>query len=166
MKGHMEKHNSSFVKACSEATVDVLRIAVNVEARRADESPGGLPNGGQIFQAMVNIHGDWNGEVTVAFPRPLAAELVAKLGFCLVTDLDDEFIGDGVGEIINQIAGRVKTERSKQEWQLDFSLPEVSCLSQPAANESDEESTAICFECMEHTFILKTSEHTKACSPA
>ena len=164
MKSPKENPNSVIISACFEATVEVLKVAV--AARPLETDSVEKPDAGPAFQGTMNMHGDWDGEVTVVFSRPLAAELVARLGFCLVTDLDDEFISDGVGELINQIAGRVKTELSKEGWQLAFALPEVSCVSPPAAETSDDTSSNYLFECMGHTFVLKTSARTTACSTA
>jgi CheY-specific phosphatase CheX len=76
-----------------------------------------------LISGVVNLSGEANGKVAVSFSRDSATGLVAHLMGKDRSELDEETLCDGVGEIANVIAGNANGGLAQQGLNLRVSLP-------------------------------------------
>jgi chemotaxis protein CheX len=73
----------------------------------------------------MGLSGAASGSVVISLPSKLAIEIVgAMLGDDMGNTLTPE-VGDGVGEIINMIAGQAKASLTKTKYHFQISIPTV-----------------------------------------
>jgi chemotaxis protein CheX len=72
---------------------------------------------------VVAVTGNPGGKVVVGFPRALARSVVARVMGKDVTEVDEDTLSDGVGEIANIIAGNAKGRLSQLGFDQTISLP-------------------------------------------
>lgn len=75
--------------------------------------------------AFIGLAGLGSGTVVVSFPRDLARSLVARMLHCQEDSLDKQDIKDGIGEIVNMVAGSAKSAFSDTIYKFNISLPIV-----------------------------------------
>jgi chemotaxis protein CheX len=67
------------------------------------------PDDGDVTVGCVTVTGAWQGSVLLACPAQLA-RMAASAMFDLPTEqLDDEQVGDALGELTNMISGNIKS---------------------------------------------------------
>lgn len=142
--------------ACLEAVGEVLKVTAGSEVLYKDNSSSDPPTEPGGIQGKISLSGDWLGEVIVAVPHSLAAQLAARFVGCDPSDLDEGTVGEGVGEIANQIAGRVATLLSREGSSVRISTPEIAFSNNwhlPPSNSH----TVFRFECINLPFLLIVS---------
>lgn len=77
------------------------------------------------ISASMELSGGLTGSIAVAFPHDLAILQAEKMTSCNRSELDDHIILEGVGEIINQIAGKAMTIGSLTGVVFSISLPNI-----------------------------------------
>jgi len=146
----------NFASACLEAVGEVLRLTAGSDVRYQDnDSPEG-PVEARGFQGKINLTGEWRGEITVAVPYSLAVLLAARFVGCEPSELDDGSVGEGVGEIANQIAGRVATMLSHEDFRMGITIPDTVPTSEWHLRPSPSH-TVFRFECLNLPFLLIVS---------
>ncbi|MCP4706622.1 MAG: chemotaxis protein CheX [candidate division Zixibacteria bacterium] len=66
------------------------------------------------------------GKVEICLNKDMARQLAANIALCEPEELSDEDVYDGVGEIINQIAGNTRTLLWDEGFKTEISTPAVT----------------------------------------
>ena len=111
------------------ATFDVMNTMANKKIVRKEVSlKKNLKLVGDISGVIGVTGGTMEGTVAITFPEKLARDIVAAMAGMSPNDLTTADLHDGVGEIVNMIAGNAKTSLSSQEGlRLSLSLPTIVC---------------------------------------
>src|SRR6056297_2064633 len=103
------------------ATRDVFETMVMQEA-----SPGGtLPDRTPIsynLSGLLGIAGDIRGSLSLHWPLPVAMDITG----CLLgeeKDYPEEDVADAIAEIVNMVAGGIKTAFAQEDKVLELSVP-------------------------------------------
>lgn len=109
-----------------EATIKVLRTTGNMAATRGTTRVDArfTPHG--ELSGSVNLTGAIAGQVTLSMSRNCAAELAGRVIGCRHDELSPSDITAVAGEIINQIAGVVRTRLWREDWTFDITLPDIA----------------------------------------
>lgn len=115
-----------FVQPFVQATQETLETMAGVTVRRRDAwRKEGYTMYGEI-SSVIGLSGSTAGTCAVSMPLTLAAHVVgAMLGENLEANASQEVLRDGVGELINMIAGRAKSLLSKTSYKFDITLPTI-----------------------------------------
>lgn len=141
---------------CLEAVSEVLKLTAGSDVLYQDNNSLGDPVEARGFQGKIKLSGQWRGEITVAVPYSLAVLLAARFVGCEPSELDDGSVGEGVGEIANQIAGRVATMLSREDFRMGITIPETAPTSEWHLRPSPSH-TVFRFECISLPFLLIVS---------
>ena len=97
---------------------------------------------------VIGMSGIKAGTCAVSLPQALAAEVIADLmGIPEGEVLEQQVINDGVGEMINMIAGHAKRLLSATEYNFDITLPTIiSGAKHEVFQRTGTESVVILFE--------------------
>jgi CheY-specific phosphatase CheX len=120
------KFLNTFVNAISE----VLQINTGKEIKhkgiylKEEYSPVG------DISASVYISGIYTGVLELTFLKSSVKDLLSSLYVRDELSNCDQTCLDGVGEIINQVSGKVKSQLWEDGMNIDFSLPKLKCLAQ------------------------------------
>ena len=78
------------------------------------------------ISGVIGVSGKVTGSSAVSLPGPLALKVVsAMMGEEVTGGLTDTIVHDGVGELINMIAGCAKTTLSSTPYKFDITLPTI-----------------------------------------
>ncbi|MDL1957093.1 MAG: chemotaxis protein CheX [Candidatus Desulfofervidus auxilii] len=99
-----------------------------------------------------------NGSIVLALPLSLAKKAVANMLAIDESELEEEDIQDGIGELVNMIAGDAK---SKCNNAFKISLPTVITGLHHSIGKIKEEIVIIKFKNNEETFYLQISLEEK-----
>jgi chemotaxis protein CheX len=77
------------------------------------------------ISGIMNFSGRIEGSVTVSFTEELAKDVIAKIMGISASDISDDDLRDGVGELINIISGNAKAALSETEFSHEIALPAV-----------------------------------------
>lgn len=116
----------AFVNAFIRSTENVLTTMAKITSLKKKEASvekNFKPKGDVIGTMGLSGHAD--GSMAVSFTRKLAARLVANLLDSDPNDLSPDDIDDGVGELVNMIAGGAKTELAGTKYHFNLSIPTV-----------------------------------------
>ncbi len=105
----------------------------------------------------IEIHGERQGRLRIMLSRELAAYIGASMAGCESSDLDDAGIQDGVAELANQIAGRLKTLVAREGKEITIGLPHVKVMIESSVSAIDAKSVLV-FECMDNHIALQFIE--------
>lgn len=111
------------------SVIDTFHTMFNIELNLEDASA--LPMGGiEMWTGSVKFSGQNNGQVTLAFSRPLSLFVVASL---TGGSLDDQYpaavVSDAVGEIVNMVTGNLQSRLADAGFPSDVEVPEVKLRS-------------------------------------
>lgn len=142
--------------ACLEAVGEVVKTSIGSDVTYRGDDCGECQIGTRGYQGKVKLTGDWQGEIILAMSHALAAELTARFVGCKLSELDDESVGQGVGEMANQIAGRAATMLSQDDICMGITVPEISSPSEWHLPPSSVHSV-FRFECADLPLLLIVS---------
>lgn len=104
---------------------------------------------------LMPLTGYLEGCIAVGLSTLLSRRLSARLAGCDEEFISDEDLPDGVGEIINQISGKVKTILSEQGRTVDIDLPKAGQGANASiAQDSSLPVIVLLFECNREPFAL------------
>ena len=130
-----EKHKemSMFLTAFTQAAIGIFSSfstsPVTAKGARKLETP--VPKA-DIY-GTIHLTGTTSGKVEVALNKDMARQLAANIALCDPDQLSDDDIYDGVGEVINQIAGHTRTKLWDKGYKTEISIPVVT----PKSNRSE-----------------------------
>jgi hypothetical protein len=112
-------------QAVIDAFQTMFSIALDVEDATA------LAMGGyDMWTGSVKFSGENNGEVTLAFSRPLSLLVVAHLMNGTLEDhYSPEVISDAVGEIVNIVTGNLQSRLTDAGFPSEVEVPQVKLAS-------------------------------------
>lgn len=74
----------------------------------------------------IGLSGSVTGTGSISVPSQMAVDCVRELlGEDIDAEVGDTVVNDGVGELVNMIAGGAKTTLSSTETPIDFTLPTI-----------------------------------------
>lgn len=100
------------------------------------------------ISATIDIKGDLRGKVAVSFARDYARTITSKIIDCDESELSDEDVQEGMGEIINQVTGKVRTDLWNYGYRFNISVPEV--INGPISQIRTSENTPV------HVIVFKS----------
>lgn len=146
-----------FFRIVAESTCEVITtvtgaIVVLQEAAKI----GGDADSPHEITACMKLSGELSGAIRVGFDPDLARDLAARIAGGEGRGLAREDILDGIGEIVNQISGRVKTVLSLSRYQINIDLPQISDSGQYIESPlCDPPHYTLIFECLNRRFRVK-----------
>lgn len=143
------KINTVVINPFIMSTIKVFRTMIHVEVTRISVS---VKKDDYVFgdiTASIGLTGSVSGMVAISFPADLARSMVSKLIGCDKNILSKSEIKDGVGEIINMVAGSAMFFFNNTNYKFDISLPRVtekSSKNTPAISPVDGHCIQIGFQ--------------------
>jgi CheY-specific phosphatase CheX len=112
-----------------QAVIDTFQTMFSIGLETEDETA--LPMGGyDMWTGTVKFTGQNNGEVTLAFSRPLSLLVVANLtGGTLDDQYPREVVSDAVGEIVNMVTGSLQSRLTDAGFPSQVEVPKVKLAS-------------------------------------
>jgi len=107
------------------ATVDLLGTMAGLHAEKKDVF---LKKNYRLFgdiSAIMSLTGKVEGQVVVCFEEKLAREVVANIMSSRPQDLTKDELKEGIGEVVNIVAGNAKAALSTTEYAHQIGLPTV-----------------------------------------
>jgi len=104
-----------------DAVAEFMQSMVGVECT-IDRAASAEPQDAELW-GVVTLSGTINGQVAVAFSREFGKRHVGQVMGMETSDVDEEILLDGVGEIANIIAGNANGKLSQMGFELKVSLP-------------------------------------------
>ncbi len=118
--------NVEFIRPFILATENIFSSMVGIQVKRKRVY---LKKGYRMFgdiSALIGLSGATTGMCAVSLPAKLAVASVEKLiGEPVEQGIHDIVTQDGVGEIVNMIAGSAKATLSKSQYKFDITLPTI-----------------------------------------
>lgn len=118
--------NTEFVLPFFEATHSTFELMLGRKVSRKDTY---IKKSYTMFgdvSGIIGVSGKMCGTTAVSLPGDLAISCIGSMmGEEITGGLNDLIIQDGVGEIINMIAGQAKTTLSSTEYRFDITLPTI-----------------------------------------
>lgn len=110
---------SIFFDVVTDLMESMVGLPCNMVQAAADEQLARYVSG------IVTINGNAVGQVAVSLSREVGEQLVAQMSGLEITDVNDEILRDGIGEVANIIAGGAKSKLAQNGFELKLSLPSV-----------------------------------------
>lgn len=122
------KLQQEFLTPFIEGTVSTLTTMANMDPRlKGIEMPGGDKFTGDVSAIMGLTGESTEGFVGVSFTEDLGSKIVSAVLGMQPGDLEPGDINDGVGELINMIAGSAKNALLGTPFCFAMALPNVIC---------------------------------------
>ena len=123
--GTKQNINMEIIKPFIDQTIEVIQtMAKEKPVRNSMYLKTNYTMIGDV-SGLMGITGETEGVVAVTFHQDLAFDLVAKMVGCSPDDLSVDDVNDGIGELINMIAGSTKKNLSGTRYEFSISLPTV-----------------------------------------
>lgn len=111
------------------------------------------------ISGVIGLSGEAQGSISLSFSQATAADFVKKMLSSPRSISENDMI-DGVGEIVNIIAGNAKAGLSK--FNLSISLPNVIIgVNHTLGGQSGSPTIVVPFSCETYNFIMEVSLKTK-----
>lgn len=123
MVAETDNQNEELLGALVEGTMMMLSMMFGVDGTVSDDA---TENGHVSVGSRIALSGPIRAEVLLSLPRTSASTFVATMVACDPGDVADELLADGVGEMINIIAGNAKAALARSEWYLELAIPEAA----------------------------------------
>ena len=75
--------------------------------------------------ATIELTGDLRGQVAVSLPFQYAQMITSKILGCAETEVADDEVREGMGEIVNQVTGKVRTDLWNYGYRFNISTPTI-----------------------------------------
>lgn len=122
------KPDLSFVAPFAQATKEVLQTMSQVkQVKKTDAFVGAPPeNATRDLVGIIGISGNTAGNVILSMSSSLAKTMVANMLGLDKDGMTEDDLSDGIGEILNMIAGSAKTKMSATgQTAFHLALPSV-----------------------------------------
>jgi CheY-specific phosphatase CheX len=112
-----------------QAVIDTFQTMFSI-GLEAEDAAALVMGGYDMWTGSVKFSGDNNGEVTLAFSRPLSLLVVANLtGGTLEDQYPVEVVSDAVGEIVNIVTGNLQSRLADAGFPSEVEVPKVRIAS-------------------------------------
>jgi CheY-specific phosphatase CheX len=98
---------------------------------------------GNLLVACIGIRGNWQLEVAMYFPKPLAGSLASLSLEMPAAELDEKMVDDVAGEFSNMVVGAVKSRVSDLEVACSMTVPRVVRSTLDAADSAQKVQAAL-----------------------
>ncbi len=102
------------------------------------------------ISAMIKIDGDLRGNIAVSFEKDYARRITSKIIECDESELSDEDVQEGLGEIVHQVTGKVRTDLWDFGYRFNISVPEI--INRPMSQIQTHAITPV------HIIVFKASK--------
>ena len=114
-------------QAVRHAVSSLLETMIPIDFQQTDLAQAATVTG-QHLLGMIQVNGRFNGSIAVSVPTDLAMAMTAAMLEEEIDELNDD-VYETVAEMINMIAGGIKSHLSQQEEIFLLGLPQVLELS-------------------------------------
>lgn len=117
--------DADYINPFISGTVDTLKqmAGMNCERTGLRLSPEATSHG--YYSGTIGLSGQAEGFVSVTFSKELATNVVCKMLMMTPEEITEEDIRDGVGELMNVVAGAAKAELVNTKHAFQLSIPQV-----------------------------------------
>lgn len=147
------------VNLVSFAAVEVLQAATGIESKFHALTISPTPVSTEHICIILNITGEnTQSDILLSFPLSLATQLVSRFLNITLLQLTPEECNDGICELANMIAGRIKTTLSETTgYFYRLSVPTIILGNEPDLFriDSKEPRLTLIFEAEEQQFQIK-----------
>ncbi len=144
---NISPHETDNIVMFISATMHVLKTTAGFEVKRRRKF---IKKDYQFcgeLTASISMTGGINGTVSISMDELTARQMSASIAWMKPEELDEQMVQEGLGEIANQVAGRVRTMFFAKNLRMEISLPKVVCgYGQRALPSLDEPLHTILFE--------------------
>jgi chemotaxis protein CheX len=141
-----------------EATMEVFRTASSMEIVRKDLF---LKKNYRMFgdvSGVMGLNGEASGTVVISMSSRLACDLVGRMLGEEPEPTVSETVRDGIGEVVNMIAGRAKAVLAGSQYHFQISLPAVIAgTGHEIAHRNGAPCIVVVFEVENEEFAIQVS---------
>ena len=116
------EHREDLIKAMTEAVTEAFSTTMSIELAQAAELPEAVPQAELI--CSIGLAGTLEGSVSVSLTAKSAAAIVGAMLGCDVAPGSPD-VSDGMGEVVNMIAGGIKMRAAALGFNFNVSIPTV-----------------------------------------
>jgi len=120
-----------------------------------------LKNDYKIFgevAGIMELNGDASGSVAINFSHDLAKKIISIVLDIDIEELEDEDVEDGIGEILNMIAGQAKALLAGTKYHFTLSIPVVVIgYGYQMKYPKDAPCIVIIFDALDSQFAIQIS---------
>jgi chemotaxis protein CheX len=144
-----------FIIATDNCFTKMMNLTINAQQPLIKKYP--YPE--YDISGVIGLSGEAQGSISLSFSKATATRFVKTMLGNIESINEDDLI-DGVGEIVNIIAGNAKAYLTK--FSLSISLPNVIIgNNHTLAGQSGSPTIVVPFTCQTVTFIMEVSLKTK-----
>lgn len=117
---------TEFINAFISATIQVLSVQAQVEAKAGEFAPGsktGIAHG-DISGVIGITAGSVNGTAVLTFPEQTFLKIISSMLGETYTQLVPDIV-DGAGELTNMIFGQAKLVLNQKDYGVQMAIPSV-----------------------------------------
>jgi CheY-specific phosphatase CheX len=111
---------TDYVKPFVDGAVELITTMLSLPCKKGGEP---VKNKDIYISGTIWLTGSAQGQVAMAFSKKTATKLVARMLNMLEREVDDQILQDGVGEMVNIVAGSAMTKLSDTEYQFNLTVP-------------------------------------------
>lgn len=117
---------TEFINAFVSATIEVLKVQTQVEAKAGTLVPGSKTGAvaGDVSGVIGITAGTVNGTAVLTFPEQTFLKIISSMLGETYTKLEPEIV-DGAGELTNMIFGQAKLVLNKKDYGVQMAIPSV-----------------------------------------
>lgn len=104
------------------ATQGMLATMLELDATQTDTLPGTIT---PYISGVIMLEGQGYGQTAIVLSRATATQLVAKMLMLEPAEVDEAALRDGVGEMINIVAGSARKALVGTPLEFRISLPSI-----------------------------------------
>lgn len=145
------------IEVAANATCEVFDVTMGTEVRWVETIMHSRPPAreGSLY-GWMQLTGETPGVVVISIGSDLARDLLARLAGCGPDDLSEADVLDGLGEIVNQVAGRTATILTQQGVRVSIGLPSLEGDSGKRLDINEEHPCyALVFECLKRRMSVQ-----------
>jgi len=114
--------NAKYINPFLNASLNLFNDYLDLNVHAGSPYINAEPNELDEVSSIIGLAGETSGAIVLSFPRDCAIKIVSKFSEEKHTTLSNEVL-DGVGELVNIIAGNAKKELL--EYRISISIPGV-----------------------------------------
>lgn len=106
----------------ADGTRQMLAMMLGIDCQLEDENAALPPT---YVSGIINLGGTARGQAALCFPADSARRVVATMLAMETDEVDEETLKDGVGEMVNIVAGQAKSALTDTPYHFDLGLPTI-----------------------------------------
>ncbi|NOZ84558.1 MAG: hypothetical protein GXP60_07135 [Epsilonproteobacteria bacterium] len=150
--------NVSMVNPFISATKEVFEVMSGIHVKRKSLF---LKKDYKIFgeiSGIMGLTGDAAGSIAISFSYDLAKKVISVILDMEVAELEENDVKDGIGEILNMIAGQTKAILADTKYRFKLSIPAVVAgYGYEIYHPENAPCIVVIFEALDMQFALQVS---------